>query len=309
MHPLCKIKTQGCIILLQTEKANGDYKMKNTKKKKGVKILLLLLFIMILGLEIKSSLIMKKPETVPVSTSMLQGHSFDWNNLRFDDPIRHYSDENFETVLGIDVSYHQGEIDWQKVKNSGVGFAMIRVGYRGYETGKIVEDSCFEKNVQGALDAGVEVGFYFFSQAISEEEAREEANFVLERIKNLQVHYPIVFDMEIVSDNDRIVSVSMNEKTRIAKAFCEEIKENGYDPMIYGSTSWLLNRILMEEVSEYPVWVAEYSTTPSFPHSFQMWQYTKKGSVDGIEGDVDMNLWFKNKEKSWGDSDEEEAFV
>jgi len=281
--------------------------MKNTKKKKGVKILLLLFFIMILG--ITSSFIMKKPETIPLSTSMLQGHSFDWNNLKFDDPTRHYSDENFETVLGIDVSYHQGEIDWQKVKNSSVGFAMIRVGYRGYETGKIVEDSCFIKNVQGALDADLKVGFYFFSQAITEEEAREEANFVLDRIENIQVDYPIVFDMEIASENDRIATISMKEKTRIAKAFCEEIKKNGYEPMIYGSTSWLINRILLDEVSEYPIWVAEYSTTPSFPHSFQMWQYTKNGSVDGIEGDVDMNLWFKNKEKSWGDSDEEEDFL
>lgn len=223
-------------------------------------------------------------------------HTYAWSNLNSDNNMRYYQDENFESILGIDVSTHQGEIDWQQVKDSGVEFAIIRVGFRGYGNGKIVEDKHFIKNIKQATAAGIDLGFYFFSQAISEQEAKEEAQFVIERIKDYEVKYPIVFDMELVNGDCRIWDISTEQKTKIALAFCEEIKENGYTPMIYGSISWLLKEVLIDEVTKYPLWVAEYKQTPTFPYSFQMWQYTNVGKIDGINGNVDINLLFKNRD-------------
>lgn len=223
-------------------------------------------------------------------------NNYNWSFLENDKDVFKYEDENYESVFGIDVSSHQQDIDWNKVKKSGVDFAIIRVGYRGYKKGEINEDKTFESNIKSAIDAGIDVGVYFFSQAISLNEAKEEAQFVLDKIEKYDITYPVVFDMEFLSEEDRIKNISFNDKTNIALAFCNEIEENGYTPMIYGSVSWLQNVVSIDKISRYDLWIANYSNFPNFDYNFKMWQYSSEGYLDGIEGKVDMNIFMKDKD-------------
>lgn len=206
---------------------------------------------------------------------------------------------NVVSQKGIDVSKYQGNIDWKKVKADGVDYAFIRVGLRGYGSGEIVEDEKFEKNIKGAYDAGVKVGVYFFSQAITVEEAVEEAEFVLEQIEpySHMVDYPIVFDVEKVSSGDgRMNHLTKEERTSVTLAFCERIEDEGYTPMIYGNLEMFGVLIDLEPLEKYDKWYANYSPTLYYPYDFEVWQYSAEGSVDGIEGDVDMNISFKTWE-------------
>lgn len=221
-------------------------------------------------------------------------HPYDWTCLQ-----SLYGRKNYiingqrVSKQGIDVSSFQGEIDWQRVKEDGIEFAIIRLGYRGYGTGRIMLDDYYEANIQGALDAGLEVGVYFFSQAISEEEAVEEAQIVLENIKNYQLTYPIIYDAEeIPSDTARTDGLTVRQLTDNAIAFCEYIEAAGYSSMIYSNKRWLLTKLDLERLTDYDVWFAGYINIPEYPYDFKMWQYTESGTVDGIEGNVDMNVSF-----------------
>ena len=201
-----------------------------------------------------------------------------------------------ETVPGIDVSYYQGNIDWKKVKASGIEFAMIRLGYRGYgQEGKLMEDKMAFENIQGALDAGLQVGIYFFSQAITVEEAVEEAEFVLERIEGYDITMPVVFDWEYISEEARTAKMDRRTLTDCYKAFCDKIAEAGYTPMAYFNTYQSRQLMYLHELEEYPFWLALYSDRMTFPYRFEMWQYTDSGTVPGIEGKVDINLFFTNE--------------
>lgn len=199
---------------------------------------------------------------------------------------------------GIDVSQFQEDIDWQKVAASGVEFAIIRVGYRGYGTGKLMEDTKFADNIQGAINAGVKVGVYFFSQAVSEAEALEEAAFVLERIAPYKLDYPVVFDVEKVADKSgRMNQISVEERTKVTQTFCQAIKQAGYEPMIYHNMEMGSLLIDLGQLQEYDKWFAYYGTELYFPYDFKMWQYSESGKVDGINTAVDMNMAFKR----WGE--------
>ena len=200
--------------------------------------------------------------------------------------------EGMETALGVDVSSYQGSVDWEKAAEDGIDFAMIRVGYRGYgQEGKLMEDTVFRDNLQGALDAGLEVGVYFFSQAITEEEAREEADFVLELIDGYDLTYPVVFDWEnITYDTARTDGIDSQTLTALADAFCRRVEEAGYQPMIYFNQYLAYLMYDLEGITQWPFWLAEYNETPGFYYTFQMWQYTDAGQVDGIQGEVDLNL-------------------
>lgn len=209
-----------------------------------------------------------------------------------------YQDPDWEVLTGIDVSEYQESIDWEAVKQDGIDFAIIRAGYRGYGYGKIVEDVQFQQNISAATQADIDVGIYFFSQAISLSEAKKEARYVADLIKDHPIQYPVVFDMEIITEDDRILRLSPKEKTQIAVAFCEEIKKLGYTPMIYGSTSWLQNAVFLEEFLKYNLWISDYSNAPDFPYPIKMWQYTSSGTVSGIEGKTDLNLYFAKKNSS-----------
>lgn len=203
-----------------------------------------------------------------------------------------YSDSSVKTYTGIDVSVFQGDIDWDAVKNDGIDFVMLRVGYRGYgQKGIMGKDDKFDSNYEGAKKAGLKVGAYFFSQATNESEAREEAAFVLDAVRDCPLDYPIAFDWEFV-DNDeaRTNGMTSEDITVCAKAFCEAIKSAGKVPVIYFNCETGYFNYDLPQVKDYGFWLAEYYDTPSFYYNYKMWQYSKTGSVDGISGDVDMNI-------------------
>ena len=233
-------------------------------------------------------------------------HFFDFNeklapnlykNDKFqvdEDGIIEYNDDIITSKKGIDVSKFQGNIDWSSVKEDGVEYAFIRMGYRGYgSSGKLVTDENFEKNIKGATANGVEVGVYFFSQAINEEEAIEEANYVLEAIEGYDVTYPVVIDIEEVTDKDaRTADMTKEQWTKNCIAFCETIKAAGYTPMVYGNLKTFFIMLDMEQITMDDKWFAQYDTSLYFPYEFKIWQYSESGTVNGISTDVDLNVSF-----------------
>ncbi|MBE6993116.1 MAG: hypothetical protein E7423_00515 [Ruminococcaceae bacterium] len=198
------------------------------------------------------------------------------------------------TWTGVDVSHHQGDIDWQKVRNAGVDFAMIRVGGRGYgSAGVMYDDQTFTQNIRGALNAGLKVGVYYFSQATSVGEAREEARYVLDKIRGYDVTYPVVFDWEFLGGKtQRTYSTPTSVICDAANAFCSMIEEAGYTPMIYFNTYCGYLKYDLSKVNRYDFWYAQYTDVPTFYYDFQMWQYTSKGRVPGISGNVDLDISF-----------------
>ena len=198
---------------------------------------------------------------------------------------------------GIDVSAHQGNIDWAAVAADGVEYAMLRVGYRGYTEGDTFLDETFYDNVAGARENGIAVGVYFFSQAISPEEAKEEAEIAIRAMEGLDITYPVVFDWEdIHQTNARTNQVDQQTLTECAKAFCETVEAAGYTAGIYFNQIFGYQRFILPDLDEYVFWLAEYDSAPDFLYDFQMWQYTNVGQVDGIEGGVDLNLSFWHPE-------------
>ncbi len=208
--------------------------------------------------------------------------------------IIEYNDDIVTSKKGIDVSKFQGNINWSGVKADGVEYAFIRMGYRGYgSAGKLVTDENFEKNIKGATANGIQVGVYFFSQAVNEEEAIEEANYVLEAIKDYDVTYPVVIDIEEVTDKDaRTADMTKEQWTKNCIAFCETVKAAGYEPMIYGNLKTFFIMLDMEQLTMYDKWFAQYDTSVYFPYEFKIWQYSESGTVNGISTDVDLNVSF-----------------
>lgn len=202
--------------------------------------------------------------------------------------------------FGIDVSTYQGKIDWAKVAADGVDFTFIRLGYRGYRTGKIVTDTRYVENITGANANNIDTGVYFFTQATNAEEGIEEALYVLKNIKGYNVNYPIVIDTEASGadeDDGRSDNISKLNRTLAIKAFCETIKEAGYTPMIYASKSWLKNKLDMTMLEDYEIWVAHYTTgntVTDYSGAYGVWQYTSSGKVDGISGRCDLNVCVKD---------------
>lgn len=190
---------------------------------------------------------------------------------------------------GIDVSKFQGSINWSQVKASGVDFAIIRVGYRGYGSGALVEDSQFRANIQGASSAGIPVGLYFYSQAVNEEEAVEEASMVLSLCGGYRLNYPIYYDTEHVAGG-RANGISRETRTACAVAFCETIRNAGYSAGVYSYASWFYNSLSYANISKYSIWIAQYRDTLDFKYSYKIWQYSSKGRVPGISANVDMNI-------------------
>lgn len=194
-----------------------------------------------------------------------------------------------EVSVGIDVSHHQGIIDWKAVADSGVEFAIIRLGYRGLGGGELHADDYVQENLQGARSAGLKIGAYFFSQAVSVAEAREEAACALQLLDGLPLELPLVFDWE---QETRNADVDIHTATDCAIAFCEDVKAAGYDPMVYFNSYQAQHLMDMERLEDYPWWLAMYDVRAEFPCRMDLWQYTNTGSVPGIDGNVDINLMF-----------------
>ncbi len=222
---------------------------------------------------------------------------YDWSNLvevsETPREVEYAVDGETVSIKGIDVSTYQGDIDWEKVAASGVKFVFIRLGYRGYESGLLVKDDRFEDNIRGALQNGIAVGVYFVTQAISVEEAVEEAQFVMENIRPYNVTWPIVLDIEdAASATARTAELSQQARTDHAIAFCETVKESGYTPMLYCNIRWFIEKLDITRITDYDKWFAQYFRKPFFPYAFQVWQYSSTGRIDGIEGNVDYNISF-----------------
>lgn len=195
-------------------------------------------------------------------------------------------------VKGIDVSRYQGVIDWSRVAEDGVKYAFLRAGFRGYGSGEIQVDETFLENAAQASANGIEIGVYFFTQAMNEEEAIEEAEFVLNLLGGNEIALPIAYDLERVNGG-RMNSVGADQMTRNTRAFCDTVRAAGYEAMVYGNMESMLLMLNMDEVEDIPKWFAYYSDDIYFPYKFDVWQYSGKGRVDGITGDVDMNLYFR----------------
>ena len=211
----------------------------------------------------------------------------------FDNNGKRISESNI--AKGIDVSKWQGNIDWKKVKASGIDYAIIRVGYRGYGSGALVEDPYFRQNIEGATKAGLKVGVYFFSQAITTAEAVEEASMAINAVKGYKLHYPIYFDTELATTNStgRADNLGSGQRTDIANAFCQTVRNSGYKAGVYASKSWFQYRVNYSTLSKYDIWLAHYTTATDFAHRYDMWQYTGTGSCPGVSGSVDLNWAYK----------------
>ena len=194
--------------------------------------------------------------------------------------------------LGIDVSKWNGEIDWDKVKAAGVEFAIVRAGYRGSKTGALVEDPYFRTNMKGAAASGIPVGVYFFTQAVNEVEAVEEASAVIELVREYELEFPIFIDTEGAGGNGRADGLDIASRTLVCEAFCRTIENAGYVAGVYASHWWYLNMVNVEPLEKYFIWLAEYKSETRYARKYGMWQYTSKGNIDGIEGNVDLNIFY-----------------
>lgn len=198
-----------------------------------------------------------------------------------------------DAMFGIDVSKWNKDIDWQKVKAAGVDFAIIRCGYRGSKTGALVEDPYFVKNIEGATEAGIKVGIYFFTQATNEVEGVEEASMVLSLCSQYKIALPIFIDTEGAGGNGRADGISIESRTAACQAFCKTIENSGFNAGVYASKHWLNNNLTMDDLDEYTVWLAQYSHEATYKGDYNLWQYTSAGTIDGINTRVDLNLCYK----------------
>ena len=224
-------------------------------------------------------------------------NKLDNNNFSADSNLKYYN-ENGKAASseGIDVSSYSGNIDWKKVKESGIDFAMIRVGGRGYgEKGEMYTDERALEYINGAKAEGIKVGAYFFSQAVSTEEAIEEADYVKTVLGDIKLDYPVAYDWEIIKDDDaRTDSVSASQATECARAFCDRVSELGYTPILYSPSRELYFKYDLSRLADIDIWYCEYANVPTFYYEFSMWQYSATGTIDGIEGAVDLNICFTN---------------
>lgn len=238
----------------------------------------------------------QKKLRTPVISNLVE-HDYDYSNLYSEDGFILYEDDTYTSIPGIDVSSHQGTIDWKKVKEAGVQFAYIRCGYRGYETGLINKDETFDYNISQAKANGIQVGVYFFSQAVSQKEAEEEAEFTLSCMKKYDIDLPVVYDFEKPGGIfARTYTQSKDVTTENAVLFCHIMQRKGYDAMIYNSTNLFEKLFNLEYIQEFGTWVAHYNTPyPTYPYTYQIWQYSDSGKIDGIDQAVDLDLMFIRK--------------
>lgn len=233
----------------------------------------------------------------PVAGVLVE-NKYDYSSLYSKDGFVLYEDESYTSIPGIDVSSHQGTIDWKKVKEAGVEFAYIRCGYRGYETGLINKDEMFDYNIYQAISNGIKVGVYFFSQATSQEEAEEEAEFTLSCMKNYDIDLPVVYDFEKPGGIfARTYYQTKDVTTQNAVLFCHIMQKKGYEAMIYNSSNLFEVLYDLQYIQEFKTWVAHYNTPyPTYPYTYQIWQYSDAGEIDGINVPVDLDLMFVPKQ-------------
>ena len=226
----------------------------------------------------------------------LTKNTYDFTNMTETANLRKYTDNGKKiSYVGVDISKHNGTVNFRSMKAAGIDFVMIRVGARGYGTGQLSLDDNFVENIEDAIDAGLDIGVYFYSQAVTLEEATQEANFVVQNLAPYKEHinYPVAFDMESVpNDKARIDGLSREDKTSISAAFLSGMQAAGYIPMLYGNKEWLIKNIDLAQLQNYDVWLSEDEDIPDYPYQYTMWQYTTTGVLNGITGDANLNICF-----------------
>lgn len=213
-----------------------------------------------------------------------------------EDDFIYYHDKDGvrSSVIAVDVSSYQPALDWNSLKAAGVEVAMIRVGYRGYGNGALVTDAMFDTHIRGALNAGLRVGVYFYTQAVNYEEGAEEARYVLDIISRYDVTCPVTIDTEYLPDESaRAYDLDVDTRTDAVVGFCETVKEAGYTPMVYSNRNWFVQNLDMSRLGGYKIWVAHYTNEPDFPYMYTGWQYTDQGALDGAANAIDLNVWFE----------------
>lgn len=226
--------------------------------------------------------------TIPIN-------SYNCDNFKIDEGFMAYFDENGNKIshLGVDISYHQESIDWETLKSSPCEFLMIRCGYRGYTEGGLVEDEKFREYADAATEAGIPFGVYFFTQAITEEEAIAEADFAMSLVQDYDLSYPLAIDTEYISDDNartNLAELTNEERTKLVTIFCDRVKEFGYYPLIYASENWLRRYLDASMIQEYEIWAPQYLDKNDFMYDFTIWQYAEDGAMPGIPGKVDLNI-------------------
>ncbi len=224
----------------------------------------------------------------------LPKHEYDFTKLVCQsDLMKYYEDGRQISYVGAEISKYHDYVDFVQLKKSGIDYVMIRVGSRGYGSGQLVEDEKFSDNIKRATDAGLQVGVYFTSQAITVEEAVEEAEYVLEKLDDNKITYPIAFDMGFVdNDTSRIEDLTKAERTEITKAFLDTVAAKRYKTVIYADKEWLIKEIDMSKLTAYDVWLEQCQDVPDYPYRFTMWNYSDAGSVDGIVGYTNLSVSF-----------------
>ena len=226
----------------------------------------------------------------------LKKNTFDFTNMEDKAGLKRYMENGRKTsYVGVDISKHTGKIYFPSLKAAGVDYVMIRLGSRGYSTGQITLDENFKENIEGAIEAQLDVGVYFYSQAISQDEAIQEANFVVQNLEPYRgkVKYPIAFNMGFVSnDKSRIEGLSREDKTMVTVSFLEGVKAAGYVPMVYGDKEWLLKEVDLTKLQDFDVWLSQEEDIPDYPYLYSMWQYDTDGVLNGIDGGADLNICF-----------------
>ena len=231
--------------------------------------------------------------TIPPEANPFNQYDFQYNKQNYLYCLKQ------ESYVGVDVSAFQHDIDWNQVKASGVDFAMLRLGYRGWGAkGTLVEDEYIQQNLAGTAASGIPIGAYFFSQATTLDEVHEEIEFMLEILGDYQLDYPIVLDWEVANPTEgRVRNVTRRELTDMLRYFCDEMSARGFDPMVYFNWTQASRMIYLSELEDYPFWLALYQDRMTFPFRVEMWQYTSEGKVPGIEGDVDINVYIPDLRK------------
>lgn len=226
----------------------------------------------------------------------LAKNTYDFTNLSESANLRKYTDNGKKiSYVGVDVSKHNGNINFRSMKSAGIDYVMIRLGARGYSTGQLSLDDNFVQNIEAAIEADLDIGIYFYSQAINQEEATQEVNFVIQNLAPYKEHinYPVAFDMEkVANDKARIDDLSRDDKTTITSTFLSGIQAAGYIPMLYGNKEWLIKNVDLAKLQSYDVWLSQEEDIPDYPYQYTMWQYTTTGVLNGLTGDANLNICF-----------------
>lgn len=272
-----------------------------TPKNNKMRIIIPIVSLIVLGIVVSAILFINRPKSEePKETGEITDISqIDYSLLDMNREFYLYKQEGYKTVYGIDLSEHNEKVDFIKLKDQGIEFVFIRVGWRGYYNPTLHIDKCFEEFYNGAKEVGIKVGIYFFSQAITAVEAEEEANFVLEHLKDKDIDFYVAYDCESIEDPiARTNDLTMDQATADARIFLSMMKEAGYEPILYTNMDWINHYYEYDILQEYPIWFAQYSKQPEYKGNHIIWQYATNSAVDGIEKGTDLNIMILKEEEA-----------